>query len=103
MKPESGKTAIAFSLQKNHTLNSFFKKWFVALGPGIITAALALVMIIGAIIAIVFGEIPLELIVFAQTVTIFLVPFIGIAMYAVANDLIYGNKHIGCRSKKIIA
>jgi Mn2+/Fe2+ NRAMP family transporter len=47
---------------------------------------IALVMIIGAVIAIVFGKLPLELIVFAQSVTIFLVPFIGIAMYAIAND-----------------
>jgi Mn2+/Fe2+ NRAMP family transporter len=47
---------------------------------------IALVMIIGATIAIIFGKLPLELIVFAQSVTIFLVPFIGIAMYAIAND-----------------
>lgn len=47
---------------------------------------IALVMIIGAAIAITFGKLPLELIVFAQSVTIFLVPFIGIALYAVGND-----------------
>ncbi|MDB5261034.1 MAG: natural resistance-associated macrophage protein [Adhaeribacter sp.] len=47
---------------------------------------IALVMIFGAAIAIIFGKLPLELIVFAQSVTIFLVPFIGIALYAVAND-----------------
>jgi manganese transport protein len=47
---------------------------------------IALVMVIGAIIAIAFGKLPLELIVFAQSVTIFLVPFIGIALYAIAND-----------------
>jgi len=47
---------------------------------------IALVMIFGAIIAIVFGKLPLELIVLAQSVTIFLVPFIGIAMYIIAND-----------------
>lgn len=47
---------------------------------------IALVMIIGAIISITFGKLPLELIVLAQSVTIFLVPFIGIAMYAIAND-----------------
>jgi len=47
---------------------------------------IALVMIMGAAIAIVFGKLPLELIVFAQSVTIFLVPFIGIAMYTIAND-----------------
>jgi manganese transport protein len=47
---------------------------------------IALVMVIGASIAIAFGKLPLELIVFAQSVTIFLVPFIGIAMYAIANN-----------------
>lgn len=47
---------------------------------------IALVMVVGAIIAMVFGQTPLELIVFAQSVTIFIVPFIGIAMYLIAND-----------------
>ncbi len=47
---------------------------------------IASVMIFGAIIAIIFGKLPLELIVFAQSVTIFLVPFIGITMFAVSND-----------------
>jgi Mn2+/Fe2+ NRAMP family transporter len=43
-------------------------------------------MVIGATIAVIFGKLPLELIVFAQSITIFLVPFIGIAMYTIAND-----------------
>lgn len=47
---------------------------------------IALVMVIGAIVAITFGRLPLELIVMAQSVTVFLVPFIGFAMYAIAND-----------------
>ncbi|MFT3702111.1 MAG: Nramp family divalent metal transporter [Agriterribacter sp.] len=47
---------------------------------------IALIMTIGAIIAIIFGKLPLELIVLAQSITIFIVPFIGIAMYAIAND-----------------
>lgn len=47
---------------------------------------IALVMVVGATVAIIFGKLPLQLIVFAQSVTIFLVPFIGIAMYAIAND-----------------
>ncbi|TKT92559.1 divalent metal cation transporter [Dyadobacter frigoris] len=46
----------------------------------------ATVMIVGASIAIKFGKLPLELIVFAQSVTIFIVPFIGTALYFVAND-----------------
>lgn len=47
---------------------------------------IALVMIIGAIIALIFGGAPLELIVFAQSITIFIVPLIGFAMYVIAND-----------------
>lgn len=47
---------------------------------------IALVMSCGASISLIFGKLPLELIIFAQSVTIFLVPFIGLAMYAVAND-----------------
>lgn len=54
---------------------------------------IALVMICGASISLIFGKLPLELIIFAQSVTIFLVPFIGLAMYAVANDAeIMGKK-----------
>lgn len=45
-----------------------------------------IVMIVGATIAIVFGKLPLELIVFAQSITIFIVPVIGIAMFTIAND-----------------
>ncbi|MGV3766025.1 MAG: Nramp family divalent metal transporter [Chitinophagaceae bacterium] len=56
------------------------------LGSKMVKGCIALVMAIGATVAIVFGKLPLELIVFAQSVTIFLVPFIGIALYAVAND-----------------
>lgn len=47
---------------------------------------IALVMVSGAGIALIFGKLPLELIIFAQSVTVFLVPFIGFAMYSVAND-----------------
>jgi len=47
---------------------------------------IALVMLAGAVIAIAFGKLPLELIVFAQSVTIFIVPVVGIAMYLIAND-----------------
>ncbi|WP_316810075.1 Nramp family divalent metal transporter [Pedobacter heparinus] len=62
---------------------------------------IALVMVFGAIIAIKFGKLPLELIVFAQSVTIFLVPFIGIAMYAISNDPKIMGKHVNSLSTKI--
>jgi len=47
---------------------------------------IALVMVTGAIISIFFGGAPLELIVFAQSITIFIVPLIGISMFLIAND-----------------
>ncbi len=54
---------------------------------------IGLVMVVGSIVAIKFGKLPLELIVLAQSVTIFLVPFIGIALYLIANDKnIMGDK-----------
>lgn len=47
---------------------------------------IALVMILGATVAIAFGQLPLQLLVLAQSITILIVPFIGIAVLAVAND-----------------
>lgn len=47
---------------------------------------IALVMIIGATVAILFGNLPIQLMIFAQSVTILVVPFIGIALYLIAND-----------------
>lgn len=70
-----GGTLMADSLGYGSNLNSGKVKIFIAL-----------VMVFGAVIAIRFGKLPLELIVFAQSITIFLVPFIGLAMYAVSND-----------------
>jgi Mn2+/Fe2+ NRAMP family transporter len=52
----------------------------------IVKMLVALVMVVGAIIAIVFGSLPIRLMIFAQSVTIFVVPFIGIALYFIAND-----------------
>lgn len=47
---------------------------------------IAAVMLFGAVIALIFGGLPLELIVLAQSVTIFLVPFIGLAIYWIGNS-----------------
>ena len=77
-----GGTLLGDSLGFGSQLSSNTTKMFIAS-----------VMIFGAIIAIIFGKLPLELIVFAQSITIFLVPFIGMAMYAVSNDIaIMGDK-----------
>ncbi len=57
---------------------------------------IAVVMVVGSVIAIAFGKLPLELIVFAQSVTIFVVPFIGVCLYLIANDAsIMGDKKNG--------
>lgn len=47
---------------------------------------IAAIMLIGASVAILFGKLPLQLIVFAQSITIFIVPIIGLALYLIAND-----------------
>lgn len=53
---------------------------------------IATIMIIGATISIVFGKLPISLMIFAQSITILVVPFIGVAMYVIANDeTIMGN------------
>ncbi|MFC5285065.1 Nramp family divalent metal transporter [Pedobacter alpinus] len=62
---------------------------------------IALVMVCGAAIAIIFGKLPLELIIFAQSVTIFLVPFIGFTMYVIANDAQIMGKYQNNRLAKI--
>ena len=51
-----------------------------------VKALIMLVIAIGAGVAIIFGQLPLELIVFAQGVTVFAVPFIGVGLFLVAND-----------------
>ena len=51
----------------------------------VVKILIAFVMVIGAVVAIGYEKPPLELIIFAQSVTIFLVPFIGAAMYMLSN------------------
>lgn len=55
---------------------------------------ISIVMVLGCIVAITFGKLPLELIVLAQSVTIFLVPFIGITIYAIANSKKIMGEHV---------
>ena len=49
-----------------------------------VKACITAVMIIGGVVAVLFGGIPLQLIVTAQAVTIFAVPLIGIVLVALA-------------------
>jgi Mn2+/Fe2+ NRAMP family transporter len=62
---------------------------------------IALVMVIGGVIAIIFGGAPLELIVFAQSITIFIVPIIGIAMFLISNVKKYMGELISTPFLKI--
>lgn len=50
-----------------------------------------LVIIIGAAVAIIFGNLPIELIVMAQGFTIIVVPVIGIMLYLIARDRVAEN------------
>lgn len=56
------------------------------LSSGRLRFLIALIMCIGGAVAILFGELPLQMIVLAQAITIFIVPFIGIAIFLIAND-----------------
>ncbi|WP_256012125.1 Nramp family divalent metal transporter [Desertivirga xinjiangensis] len=78
-----GGSLLGDTFQYGNNLNHKMVKLFISL-----------VMIFGTIIAIVFGKLPLELIVFAQSVTIFLVPFIGITMFMIANDKEIMKEHV---------
>jgi len=51
-----------------------------------VRVSIAGVMLAGVLVAIVFGRVPLELIVMAQGVTVFVVPVVGIAMFGIARD-----------------
>lgn len=60
------------------------------------------VMVFGAIIALIFGNTPLELIVLAQSVTVFLVPFIGVSIFLVANSEAIMGKYKNNSFHKIV-
>jgi Mn2+/Fe2+ NRAMP family transporter len=42
--------------------------------------------VLGGIVALVFGKVPVQLILVTQPVTIVVVPLIGLALFALAND-----------------
>jgi Mn2+/Fe2+ NRAMP family transporter len=76
-----GGTLMGDALGVGSSFDSKIVRWFVAI-----------IMIIGASIAIAFGSLPIELMIFAQSITIFIVPFIGVSLFLIANDeKIMGN------------
>ena len=60
----------------------------------VVKGFIALVMVIGSIVAVGYEKPPLELIIFAQSITIFLVPFIGVAMYMLSNKRSLMGEHV---------
>ncbi len=56
------------------------------LGSIKVKAAITLVMLLGGVIAVVFAAIPIQLLIFAQAITILVVPFIGLLMLWLASD-----------------
>lgn len=78
-----GGSLLGDTFQYGNNLNHKMVKFFISL-----------VMIFGGIIALIFGKLPLELIVFAQSITIFLVPFIAVVMFLIANDKEIMKEHV---------
>ncbi|MBO9620312.1 MAG: Nramp family divalent metal transporter [Niabella sp.] len=64
---------------------------------------IALVMTIGAFVALRFDKAPLELIVLAQSVTILVVPFIGIAMFIISSDRKIMGRYVNKPLTKVVA
>lgn len=84
-----GGTLLSDALGFGHKLSNISTRIFIMM-----------VMVSGAAIAITFGGIPLDLIVFAQGITIFVVPFIGIILFKTANsEEIMGDLKNGLWSK----
>ncbi|WP_437920093.1 Nramp family divalent metal transporter [Sphingobacterium sp. LRF_L2] len=77
-----GGAMLGDALGYSSSLNNKYVKYFISA-----------VMVSGATIALIFGKMPLQLIVLAQSVTIFLVPFIGIALFLVANSEAFMGKY----------
>lgn len=63
---------------------------------------IALVMVLGATVAIAFGSLPIQLMIFAQSITIFVVPFIGIALYLIANDEKVMKQHTNNATARVL-
>jgi len=85
-----GGSLLGDTFQYGNNLNHKMVKLFISL-----------VMIFGTVIAIVFGKLPLQLIVFAQSITIFLVPFIGITIFMIANDKDIMKEHVNKTFTKV--
>ena len=60
--------------------------WGNKLSSNRVKAAVTVVYLFGATVAVIFGSNPVQLIIIAQALTIFVVPFVGLILLWVAND-----------------
>ncbi len=70
-----GGVLLADAFGFGHDLKLKAVRWFIAL-----------VMVFGAFIALKYGRLPLELIIFAQGITVTIAPIVGLALLLIAND-----------------
>ncbi|MBN8786006.1 MAG: Nramp family divalent metal transporter [Terrimonas sp.] len=71
----AGGTLLSDAIGKSSKVGGATSRW--------LTAA---IIIVGAVISIIFGSAPLQLIVLAQSITIFIVPVIGFTLFYVSNN-----------------
>jgi Mn2+/Fe2+ NRAMP family transporter len=68
------------------TIFSDAMKWGYNMDKPRVKLCIAVIILLGAILASVFGDMPLQLIVFAQGITILIVPLIGFALLKISGD-----------------
>lgn len=65
--------------------------WGQSMDTTRVKAAITFVLLLGGLVAVMFGKVPLELITTAQAATIFGVPIIGVMMLVLARSRLLGN------------
>lgn len=68
------------------TIFSDAMKWGYSMEQTKVKICIAVIILLGALLAYIFGAMPLQMIVFAQGITILVVPVIGLALLLVSND-----------------
>lgn len=68
------------------TIFSDAVKWGYSMDQRRVKICIAVIISLGAMLAFIFGAMPLQMIVFAQGITILIVPVIGLALLLISND-----------------
>ena len=70
------------------TIFSDALSWGYSMNQTRVKVCIAVIISLGAVFAYIFGSMPLQMIVFAQGITILIVPIIGLAMLVISNDAV---------------